>query len=130
MDIGKFPFASAMPRSMLGIKSGLTVPLFSKCSLAIWGDVNCFNRPSWRGFNYSGESLIISSAQTCTFQGGGQALRSSLILDILPCSFWVSIPDRAREGTISPESVFFPEASLTVSTYVIDSPHAVSGDSV
>jgi hypothetical protein len=51
--------------------------------------------------------LIISSAQTCTFQGGGRALRSSLILDILPYSFWVSIPDRAREGAISPESMFF-----------------------
>jgi hypothetical protein len=30
--------------------------------------------------------LIISSAQTCTFQDGGQALRSSLILDLLPYS--------------------------------------------
>jgi hypothetical protein len=49
-------------------------------------------------------------------------------LDILPYRFWVSIPDRAREGTITPESVFFPEASLEVSTYVVDSPHAVSGD--
>jgi hypothetical protein len=48
-------------------------------------------------------------------------------LDILPYRFWVSVPDRAREGTITPESVFFPEASLEVSTDVVDSPHAVSG---
>jgi hypothetical protein len=75
-------------------------------------------------------ALIIFSAQTCTFQGRGQALCSSLILDILPYRFWVSIPDRAREGAITPESVFFPEASLEVSTDVVDSPVAVSGDSV
>jgi len=43
MDPWKFSFASAMSRSMLGIQSGRTVRLFSKCSLAERGDV-------YRGF--------------------------------------------------------------------------------
>jgi hypothetical protein len=32
-------------------------------------------------------------------------------LDLLPYSFSVSVSDRAREVAITPESVFFPEAS-------------------
>jgi hypothetical protein len=36
--------------------------------------------------------LMISSKQTGAFQGGGQALRSSVILDILPYSFWLPFP--------------------------------------